>query len=133
MTEIHTMQKQADSGKINPKDLKARLARSIVTDFWGESAARNAELEFERVFAQREVPTEMEEIGIPKQGTTLLDLLTDNNLLPSRGEAKRLIRQGGVYVNGQRAEDIALKLEIIDRPEIIVKIGKKRFYRIVKI
>lgn len=133
MTEIHTMQKQADSGKINPKDLKARLARSIVTDFWGESAARNAELEFERVFAQGEVPTEMEEIGIPKQGTTLLDLLTDNNLLPSRGEAKRLIRQGGVYVNGQRAEDIALKLEIIDRPEIIVKIGKKRFYRIVKI
>ena len=133
MAEIHSMQKQADSDEINPRDLKARLAHSIVADFWGESAAQNAEQEFDRIFAQREVPTEMEEIGIPEHGVILLDLLTDNNLLPSRGEAKRLIRQGGVYIDGQRAEDIALRLEISDRPEIIVKIGKKRFYRITKI
>ncbi len=133
MSEIHSMQKKADAGELHPRDLKVQLAHSIVKDFWGENAAGHAEHEFDRIFAQGEVPTEMEEIGIPGPGITLLDLLTDFQLLPSRGEAKRLIRQGGVYVNGQRAEDIALKLEIIDRREIIVKIGKKRFYRVVKI
>lgn len=132
VTEIEAMQNHAAAGDINPRDLKARLARSIVADFWGEAAARKAAEEFERVFSQREVPTDIEAIRIPAGRISLLDLLTENNLLPSRGEAKRMIRQGAIYLDGQRAEDIALELELDRHTEVVVKIGKKRFYRITR-
>jgi len=132
VTEIEAMQNQAAAGDINPRDLKARLARSIVADFWGEAEARKAAGEFERIFSQREVPTDMEQVEITKDHISLLDLLTENNLLPSRGEAKRMIRQGGIYLDGQRAEDIALELELERHTEVVVKIGKKRFYRITR-
>jgi tyrosyl-tRNA synthetase len=132
LTEIEAMQNQAAAGDINPRDLKARLAHSIVADFWGEAAARKAAEEFERIFSQREVPTDIEVIRIPADRISLLDLLTENNLLPSRGEAKRMIRQGAIYLDGQRAEDIALELELDRHTEVVVKIGKKRFYRITR-
>lgn len=132
VTEIEAMQNHAAAGDINPRDLKARLARSIVADFWGEAAARKAAEEFERIFSQREVPTDIEAIRIPTDRISLLDLLTENNLLPSRGEAKRMIRQGAIYLDGQRAEDIALELELDRHTEVVVKIGKKRFYRITR-
>jgi tyrosyl-tRNA synthetase len=132
VTEIEAMQNHAAAGDINPRDLKARLARSIVADFWGEAAARKAAEEFERVFSQREVPMDIEAIRIPAGRISLLDLLTENNLLPSRGEAKRMIRQGAIYLDGQRAEDIALELELDRHTEVVVKIGKKRFYRITR-
>ena len=132
VTEIEAMQNQAAAGDINPRDLKARLARSIVADFWGEAEARKAAEEFERIFSQREVPTDIEAIRIPTDRISLLDLLTENNLLPSRGEAKRMIRQGAIYLDGQRAEDIALELELDRHTEVVVKIGKKRFYRITR-
>lgn len=132
LTEIEAMQNQAAAGDINPRDLKARLAHSIVADFWGEAAARKAAEEFERIFSQREVPTDIEAIRIPADRISLLDLLTENNLLPSRGEAKRMIRQGAIYLDGQRTEDIALELELDRHTEVVVKIGKKRFYRITR-
>jgi tyrosyl-tRNA synthetase len=130
--EIEAMQKRAAEGEVNPRDLKVELARKIVSDFWGRSAAQGAAEEFERIFTQREVPTEMEEVEIPKEKISLLDLLSEYNLLPSRGEAKRLIRQGGIYLDGQRTEDITLELDLRTHPEIVIKIGKKRFYRITR-
>jgi len=114
------------------RDLKVELARSIVADFWGEAAAKGAAKEFDRIFTQREVPTDMEKVEITLDRISLLDLLTENNLLPSRGEAKRMIRQGGIYLDGQRVEDITLELELDKQPEVVIKIGKKRFYRIAR-
>jgi tyrosyl-tRNA synthetase len=130
--EIESMHRKAAQGRINPKDLKLRLARSIVSDFWGEVKARAAADEFERIFSHREVPADMEEITISRPRIQLLDLLADSRLFPSRGEAKRMIRQGGVYLDGQRVEDIGLELELDKQPEMVLKIGKKRFYRILR-
>jgi tyrosyl-tRNA synthetase len=132
LSEIQAMRERGAEGKINPRDLKVELARSIVSDFCGEAAARGAAEEFARIFTQREVPTEMAEVAVSTDRILLLELLTDNNLLPSRGEAKRLIRQGGVYLDGQRVEDIALELELDNKAAVIIKIGKKRFYRVIR-
>jgi tyrosyl-tRNA synthetase len=133
MAEIETMRRQSEQGRINPKDLKLKLARGIVSDFWGEAEARAAAHEFERIFSQREMPTEMEQITISQPSVLLIDLLADNRLLSSRGEAKRMIRQGGVYLDGQRVEDIGLELELNKQPEMVLKLGKKRFYRIQRL
>ncbi|MGB2908188.1 MAG: tyrosine--tRNA ligase [Candidatus Aminicenantaceae bacterium] len=132
LADIEAMRERAATGTAHPRDLKVKLARSIVADFWGEVAAKGAAEEFDRIFTQREVPTDMQEVEIALDRISLLDLLTENNLLPSRGEAKRMIRQGGIYLDGQRAEDITLELELDKQPEIVIRIGKKRFYRITR-
>ena len=132
LADIEAMREQASTGTAHPRDLKVELARSIVADFWGEAAAKGAAEEFDRIFTQGEVPTDMEKVEITLDRISLLDLLTENNLLPSRGEAKRMIRQGGIYLDGQRAEDITLELELDKQPEVVIKIGKKRFYRITR-
>jgi tyrosyl-tRNA synthetase len=132
LNEIEDMKTQTAGGSLHPRDLKVRLARSVVADFWGTAAAEKAAQEFNRIFSQGDVPTDMEEIRIQGETVSLLDLLTEHGLLSSRGEAKRLIRQGGVYLDGQRAENLELDLDLAERPEIVLKIGKKRFYRIVQ-
>lgn len=130
LADVEAMREQAASGTVNPRDLKVELAQTIVTDFWGEAAAKRAAGEFDRIFTQREMPTDMEEVAITADRISLLSLLTENQMLPSRGEAKRLIRQGGIYLDGQRVEDVALELDLDKQPEVVIRVGKKRFYRI---
>jgi tyrosyl-tRNA synthetase len=132
LKEIEDMKARGAQGALHPRDLKVRLARSVVADFWGEAEAEQAAREFDRIFSQGDIPSEMEEIRVPAETIALLDLLTGYGLFSSRGEAKRMIRQGGVYLDGQRTEDLELELDLGARPGLVLKIGKKRFYRIVR-
>ena len=132
LKDIEDMRDRAARGSLHPRDLKARLAQSVVADFWGNAEAETAAREFNRIFSQGDVPSDMEEIRVQGDTIPVLDLLTEHGLLPSRGEAKRLIRQGGVYLDGQRVESLELELDLGERPEIVLKIGKKRFYRIIR-
>lgn len=132
LSRIEHWRKEAKKGQVNPKDLKAKLARTIVADFWGEKEAEKAAEEFERVFKKRELPSEMEEITVKPVEVLLLDLMVEQNIFPSRGEAKRVIRQGGVYLDGQRIEDIGLKINMKKQSEVFLKVGKKKFYKIKK-
>ncbi|MDI6846227.1 MAG: tyrosine--tRNA ligase [Candidatus Saccharicenans sp.] len=131
--EIESWKKLAREGQINPRDLKARLARMIVSDFWGEEEAIKAEEEFDRVFRQRYLPSEMEEKFIEIEPVSaapeLVDIMYNLGLVPSRGEAKRLIRQGGVYLDGQRIENIEHKIDT-GKLEQVLRIGKRKFYRL---
>jgi tyrosyl-tRNA synthetase len=102
----------------------------IVTDFWSEAEAEKAVLEFERVFKEKGLPEEIEEVPITSPSILLLDLIADKKILPSRGEDKRMIRQGGIYLDGQRTDDIAFVLELQPGQETILKLGKKRFYKL---
>lgn len=133
LSQVEKWKKEAKEGRVNPRDLKSRLARSIAADFWGEREAEKAAEEFERVFKNKELPTEIEEIAVKPAKTLLVDLLVDKNIFPSRGEAKRVIRQGGVYLDGQRIEDIQLNIDMKKQSESILKIGKKKFYRLKKV
>ncbi len=130
LSQIEKWRKEAKDGKVNPKDLKSRLARSIVADFWGNQKAEKAAEEFERVFKNKEIPSEIEVIGVKAAETPLIDLMVKQNIFPSRGEAKRIIRQGGVYLDGQRVEDIGFKVALRKDAERVLKIGKKNFYKI---
>lgn len=133
MDQIETWKKQAKAGQVNPRDLKAQLARMIVSDFWGEEEAKRAADEFDRVFKHKDLPSEMEEkvmeVSQDSPQVGLIDLMFNLGLVPSRGEAKRLIRQGGVYVDGQRIESLEHKLDGT-KAEQVLKIGKRKFYKI---
>lgn len=131
VSKIENWRKEIRKEQIHPKDLKSNLAKMIVADFWGEKEAESVAQEFERVFKHKEIPEDIEQIDIPAHLMLLVDLLVERNILPSRGEAKRMVRQGGVYLDGIRVEDIESKLDFSKKNEYILKIGKRRFFKLV--
>jgi tyrosyl-tRNA synthetase len=115
----HAMEKGA-----NPKDFKARLAREIVTLYHGSEAAKRAEEEFGRVFKDKGVPDDVPELKV-KKGTLLIDALVQGKLAASKSEARRLIEQGGVSIDGIVVSTVDAKAEVG-----LVKVGKRKFMRI---
>ena len=98
--ELEEFRQALEKETVNPMDLKKRLAREIVTQLYSDQAAAEAEEHFARVVQQKEVPEEIK-LG-QRHRVTLRDYLVENNLAKSKSEAKRLIEQGAVYVNGER-------------------------------
>jgi tyrosyl-tRNA synthetase len=114
----------------HPKAAKVALAKEIVERFHGAEAARGAEAHFEQVHARRETPEDVAEVALALGGQPSLPLvaaLADARLATSRSEARRLVAQGGVTVNGERATDPQAPL---GAGEYLVKVGKRHFARL---
>jgi tyrosyl-tRNA synthetase len=131
--DIARMRARAEGGDVNPRDLKAELAKRIIADFHSAQAAREAEEDFVRRFRNKEVPDEVEEHTLPSnhpQGWDLSALLVTVGLASSKSEARRLIQQGGVYVDGER-QTIANSVTLW-KPDMstLLKVGKRRFVRV---
>jgi tyrosyl-tRNA synthetase len=112
----------------NPRDAKAELARTIVADYHGEAAAAQAAEEFTRVFSRRELPSEMPEVILPAASASAVDLLIHAGLASSRSEARRLVLQGGVSLNGRRLEDPVVPQTVEDGS--VLQVGPRRFARL---
>lgn len=123
-TEIERMKTSGE----NPRNLKVNLAKLVIKDFHSAEAAENAEAEFNRRFVKKEIPDEIEEITAAAANYKLADLLVRTNLAASKGEARRLIEQGGVKINGERAANANAEIEL--RGEILLQVGKRKFLRV---
>jgi tyrosyl-tRNA synthetase len=132
LSELAEIKSSLDERTINPRDVKRRLARELVTLYHDKQAAREAEEEFDRVFVQKDLPEEMPEFVLKANGTTIniLNLLTETKLAVSRSDARRLIVGGGVSVNGVRIDHE--KAEITLANAIVIKVGKRRFLKVRK-
>jgi tyrosyl-tRNA synthetase len=108
---------------VNPMILKKRLARELVTQLYDQKTATEAEENFEKVFQKGEVPEEIE-LGT-KSGISLQDYLVENHLAKSRSEARRLIEQGAVYINGERVTDVNFTFP----KDTIIRVGKRRYIK----
>jgi len=127
--EIKDMQNKVfPLGILSPKDVKARLAREIVTMYHSKKEAEKAEKEFNRVFKEKRLPTKIPEIKINRKKIDILDLLVKTELVSSKSDAKRLILQGGVKINKKVQEDWKAVVEI--KKGLIVQVGKRRFAKI---
>lgn len=115
---------------VNPRDIKLALGVEITSQFYGREIALNAEREFVNIFRNKELPEEMPEIKLPAESISIVDLLVSHANISSRSEARRLIDQGGVRVNDEVLDDIHSVLDVSDGD--VLRIGKKRFYRLVK-
>lgn len=111
--------------KGSPRDAKARLAREIVTLYHGADAAKKAEAAFNKVFKDKGTPDDVPELKV-KKGTALIDALVQGKLAPSKSEARRLIEQGGVSVDGTVVTSVDAKAAAG-----LVKVGKRKFAKIV--
>lgn len=126
--EIKDLEKRLKEGE-NPRDLKALLAKDIVSIYHSKEAAEKAAEEFDKVFKYKELPSDIPVFYSKERNVRLVDLLVDANLLPSKSEAKRKIREGGVYLNGERISDIDYQV-VIDK-EIVIKVGKRKFLKVL--
>lgn len=115
--------------KLNPRDAKARLAREVVSIHHGKSVALRAEKEFDLVFKEKKLPTKIQEIKISQKFLPILDLLTKTKLASSKSEAKRLILQGGIKIDGIAQKD--WKMMVKTKKGQVVQVGKRRFVKIV--
>jgi tyrosyl-tRNA synthetase len=129
VSEISDLRSQIDKG-MNPRDAKIRLAKLIIRDFHSRADADIAEEEFDRRFVKREAPDEVEEKQIAAGTYRLAELLTESGLTSSKGEAKRLIEQGGVKVNGEKATAPAAEMTIGTGDTVLLQAGKLRFLRL---
>ncbi|HMO82004.1 MAG TPA: tyrosine--tRNA ligase [Pyrinomonadaceae bacterium] len=128
-SEISNLRSEISNGR-NPRDVKVDLAKLMIRDFHSQADADAAEDEFTRRFVQKEVPDEIELKHIPAGTYRLAELLADVGLAASKGEAKRLIEQGGVKIDGEKAANSAAEVRVSER-EVLVQVGKRKFLRIV--
>jgi tyrosyl-tRNA synthetase len=131
VAEIQNLRSRLEQGEIHPMETKHRLASCIVTDFHSARAASEARNHFSRVFQERKDPEDMPEFRLASEQSPykLVDLLLLASLAPSKAQAKRLIEQGGVTVNGNRIGDVKSSLTPADGPSLVIKVGKRRFAR----
>lgn len=129
--EIDLIHRQLSERSVNPMEIKKRLARQIVTDFWSAEAAQAAEEAFVRVFSQREQPEEMPEYAVPmpdgQAQVNLLDLLTAAGIASSKGEVRRLLTQGGVSIDGVRVTGPQVTVQ----NGSVIRFGRLRWLRVV--
>lgn len=127
--ELEEIRRQAKAGTLNPKNAKANLAKEIVTRYHSESEAEEAAREFENIFRKKELP---DEIPLAKtwgaESKWICKVLTDESLTRSSSEARRLIQQGAVSVNGEKLSDP--NQQLAGNQEYLIKVGKKKFLRI---
>jgi tyrosyl-tRNA synthetase len=129
--ELKSIKSDLDNDKVNPRDIKRKLARTFVRMYHNEEAASKAEEEFDKVFIKKDTPNDIPEFKIEDGQTELniLDLITKVNFAPSKGEAKRLVSQGGVSINGYKIPEVNSKIKIENG--MILKVGKRKFIKIV--
>ncbi|MDQ3020818.1 MAG: tyrosine--tRNA ligase [Bacteroidota bacterium] len=126
--ELVKIKNDLESGEANPRDAKRKLGFELVKLYYDEETAKKTIEEFDKVFIKKEIPDEIPEVTINEESMKLIDLLASTNLAESKTNARKLIEQGAVSINGKKISDINLVLEIIDG--MIFKVGKRKFLKI---
>ncbi len=126
--EIAGIKKRLGGGE-NPKVLKDELAQAIIALYHSKADATQAAGEFERIFKSKGLPDEIPEFSIQNQQITIVELLVQSKLLPSKTEARRKLTEGSVYIENERITDQNLVLDV--QKPFIIKVGKRRFLRII--
>ena len=134
LDELKTLKAGLEDGSYHPMKAKKRLARSIVTKYYSQEAAKKAEEEFQKVFKQGGTPDDIEEVEIGRDELEdgemwIVDLVDATGLVDSKSQIRRLIKQGAVRFNDEKYEKINIDIEVED--EMIVRVGKKRFAQII--
>ena len=128
--EIATLRENTNAGQRNPRDVKVELAKRIVADFYSEAEARKAEEEFNARFRDKQAPEDIEERTLASGSWKLPRLLVELQLAPSMAEARRLIDQGGVSVDGERRTQTDIEVSLTGDRSLLIQVGKRRFVRV---
>lgn len=126
--QIDELLDAAERGEVHPMEAKKRLAWEIVSIFDGDEAADKAAVHFERVHQQRQLPEDMPSLALAGP-TNVVDIICKAGFAPSKSQARRLVQQGAVKLDGERVESIETRVAV--EGEKILQVGKRRFLRLV--
>ena len=113
----------------NPRDIKRSLAKDLVKKYYSEKEAELAQSSFDQIFVKRDNPENMQVRKIDSD-VGLLELLTEEGLVASKGEGKRLLNQNAIKINGQVCNDINFVISSSEE-EFVIKVGKRRFLKVI--
>ena len=113
----------------NPRDIKRSLAKDLVKKYYSEKEADLAQSSFDQIFVKRDNPENMQVRKIDSD-VGLLELLTEEGLVASKGEGKRLLNQNAIKINGQVCNDINFVISSSEE-EFVIKVGKRRFLKVI--
>ena len=113
----------------NPRDIKRSLAKDLVKKYYSEKEAELAQSSFDQIFVRRDNPENMQVCKIDSD-VGLLELLTEEGLVASKGEGKRLLNQNAIKINGQVCNDINFVISSSEE-EFVIKVGKRRFLKVI--
>lgn len=128
LEELNGIRKSIEAGE-NPKNLKMRLAREVVTLYHDAKLAEAAEKEFTEIFSNKGLPENIETKKLSGTKLNIVELLAETGLVSSKGEAKRLIQGGGVRVEGTKVETTEEEIEITE--EKLIQVGKRKFIKVI--
>jgi tyrosyl-tRNA synthetase len=114
-----------DAGKTHPREAKDKLARMIIAQFHSPEAGELAAAEFNRRFAEKQLPTDIETKSVSDGEYTIVGLIHAVGFAPSNSEARRLVEQGGVSFDGQKIADPKTKVSVTDKA-VVLQVGKRR-------
>jgi len=127
--ELLTQENLDEIKQMHPKEAKMKLGSIIVERYWGKEAAETAKSEFNKIFANKDLPTEIEEYKCDKDKIKLSELLFVSKMVSSKNEARRLIEQGGAKVDNEK---VTADTEIEIKDGMILQAGKRKFKKIIK-
>lgn len=135
LAEINILLGHAESGEVNPKSVKSRLAREIIAVYHGMPAADAAEAEWNRIHSAGEVPSDMPDVTVPADSSKdgkiwICKLLTVAGMAKSNGDARRLVEQGGVTINGVKIADPSAELPLDSLNDAVLRVGARRYVRL---
>ena len=129
--ELESIKTSLVTGSVNPRDLKMKLAKTIVNQYYGEEIAQKAEQEFVNVVQKKAIPDDIKEQK-QAEGELLTDIAVALGFVPSKGEAKRLIQGGGIKLDGEKVSDVQAKLDYAGKESVVLQVGKRNFIKLVK-
>ncbi len=127
IAEIEAMRSQMTTGELNPRDAKMRLAIEIISTFHSPEKAVQAMERFRLVYSQRDIPDDIPEIRVNETEVWLPKFLSENNIVDSSTEGRRMIKQGAIKVNGDKYEKEEIRLEA----DMVIQVGKRKFVKIL--
>lgn len=128
--EIEHHKQQLKMDYVNPRDYKMKLAKTIIIDYYTREEAFKAEEEFINIFRKKGIPVDMPEYKV-EEGCCLVDLLANKGLAESKGEAKRLIKGGGVKLDSEKVNDTTYSIQFNEKDSIILQAGKRKFAKLI--
>lgn len=127
--ELSTIKSSLDNPEINPRDIKRTLAKKLVEMYYNKSDADNAEAEFDKIFIKKGIPDDIPELKLESSSpVNIIDLIILAGFSPSKGEARRLVQQGGVSIDGDKITDFATDIDV--KNDMVLKVGKRKFIKI---
>ncbi|MFC0561992.1 tyrosine--tRNA ligase [Halalkalibacter alkalisediminis] len=131
MEEIEKLEAGLADGSVHPRDAKMNLGAKLVEMYHSKAAADEAKNYFQTVFQKRSLPTDIPEMDWTKDSPIwIVDLLVELKMLSSKGEARRMIQNGGVKMNEEKVEDVQLQVEVEDG--LVLQVGKRKFMKLNK-